>query len=583
MATRPQVIHLTRVSPESLSQETQGRIIELLRHAEKDIQTLDRMIWRILRTGTHNPTQLLKEREDGATYISMLRRAASTLNRVPPEVLGRIFVHYVGGRVFIPPNPTANPWKLGHVSSYWRKVLWNTPEVWKTIEIQQTVEYPITDTYPFEKLIDVRSAVEDIFSRNTSHSVIVKDHTFTPIADLISPKNKHITSLSLDNLSTGVLFSFADMPEESWDCLETLDLQLRDDFIPPLIQRSSFQVAPKLTVVSIMLKYRSRKPEKLLPIVLLFPWPQLTHLTISQLPVPWGAAHRILAQCATITYCDLTIIHEDDSILTSSIIALTKLESFEVAQYGTLDWTTFLKPFILPALKHMTMLPGDRIHPNHNILFVDPMISPDAITQLVLRSNCRLETLSIGGGLEFNPNLPVVDVDIETLLHSSPTLRSLKGSFILPSSAFSPMKIGIPGLSQLECIVLRLRTHGLRKFLDLIESHTVYHPDQDTYFYSGSIKHAVVWCNGSPKAIAVYRRYQKRAWTYLQAGADILVHLEDRDGEVSDGGEDDEEDSDNDDNDGDDVSEGYRTADEEATGTAEWLPNYIGQLLSSVV
>lgn len=599
-------------SSESLSDETLVRIRELLKHAEHRLDVIDEMIWQISRTSLQDVMPLIQQREQDMAYIRLMRGTISTLNRVPPEVLSRIFVHYIGGKLFIPPIPAINPWKLGHVSSYWRKVLWSTPEVWKIIEI---LPQRNDDTNNIEELLSIRTAIEDIFSRSgTTHSVIV-NHQIAPISNLISPLSNRITSLSLNHLSLNVLDCFVELPRGSWGCLETLDISLcndRNGLLPHSLQ-SSFQSAPNLRVVSITLT--GGTSDFALPLSPIFPWPQLTHLTITQITVPWRSVHHILAQCVAIVDCNFTVRGERDmSILTLSTIALTNLESFEISQDGTLNWAVFLSPFVFPALKHMSIMAGVRIlHPEHEIILANHMDSPQGITEMVLRSNCRLETLLIGGDLRHNSNLPLIDLNIETLLHSSPTLRMLIGSFTLPPSVFVSMQANHLDLSHLECVVLRLRTHGLRRFLDLLDYHIICYPEKHAYLYNGSIKRAEIWCRQSPATTTLYKRYQRMLYHYQRVGADILINLEDHDGEISDedNGEEDGDDEGDDNRDPEDDEEENREAEGEDNREDEgdssrednredgyvsdrvssmrlisqtrWLPHYVAQLLSSVV
>ncbi|KAF9456585.1 hypothetical protein BDZ94DRAFT_1241424 [Collybia nuda] len=507
-----------------------------------------------------------------------MREAISAIRRIPPEILGRIFIYYLGGTIFLPSNTATNfnPWKLGHVSSYWRKVLWSTPEVWKSINIRSNSD----SVNAIERLISIRSATEYIFSISTAtHSIIVNDHTSTPIASLITSHNARITSLSLTNLSAGVFFAFLDLPTASWDHLQKLNVQVFDDGSctrrTVRTEHSSFQAAPNLRDVNITLRARpSLNMGTLLPLLSLFPWTQLTHLAIAEFALPWGKVHKILAQCMALAHCHIIIGRDPNATLTSTTTTLTELETFYVFQDDALNWSNLLKPFIFPALKHMTMMPSTRIHPKSERIFVHPMLSVDGIVELILRSGCKLETLSMGGDLRHNINLLVIDIEIQSLLQEiSTTLQTLVGSFILPSSIFDLMRANPVKFGHLECVVARLHTQGLRKFLNFLDSYIIYDPEKQAYVYGGN----------------TFKHYQCRSWLYQQVGIDVVISFDSRtvaDEEVEEGDEDDEdEDGENGDHDSHEGGGEGGTDDEDLEPVEQrggWLSRYIGQLLTSV-
>lgn len=291
-------------------------------------------------------------------YIKAMRGAMSPLNRVPPEILGRIFALYTaseGGISIAPSHFTkTNPWKLGHVSSYWRDVFWSTPEVWGTIVVPRLEGTDMTwspNTFAIKNLINIRAMIEYVFFHSgATHSVVVDDHTSSPIADLLAPLSKQIKTLSLNEISPAIFLFFLELPHGSWDCLETLTLTLRDDSnLQPSVKHSSFQLAQNLKDVHIALNLRrlsrTLNMGTFLPPDLLLPWLKLTSLTLVQIPIPWRAAHQILAQCAAMTYCCIPVCRDQSGILTPATITLTRLEFFEVSQDGTIHWSDFLQPF----------------------------------------------------------------------------------------------------------------------------------------------------------------------------------------------------------------------------------------------
>ncbi|KAF9456587.1 hypothetical protein BDZ94DRAFT_1315012 [Collybia nuda] len=181
-----------------------------------------------------------------------MRIANSPLKRVPPEILGRIFMWYVGGRVIFPLKQTLNPWKLGHVSSQWRQVLWSTADLWNDLEISLPTGCD-KNTDIVGSLSIVRSALNDVLYRGKGlHNLRIFSHSITPVADIIFPFVHRFRSLSIKNVSYGIFISLLELPTGAFPFLENINLNIYYD--PASADRashsSSLQAAPNLTSVT---------------------------------------------------------------------------------------------------------------------------------------------------------------------------------------------------------------------------------------------------------------------------------------------------------------------------------------------
>ncbi|KAF9460609.1 hypothetical protein BDZ94DRAFT_1120273, partial [Collybia nuda] len=104
------------------------RIRNLLVEAYNDIEQLNLQISDVRDL----LSSLLAQRAKENNRILILRSAVSPVKKIPPEILGDIFVRCGdGGPIVVPLQSRTCPWALAHVCSRWRQVLWGTSEIWK--------------------------------------------------------------------------------------------------------------------------------------------------------------------------------------------------------------------------------------------------------------------------------------------------------------------------------------------------------------------------------------------------------------------------------------------------------------------
>lgn len=595
----PITIHSTRPTREtsaeldvwktniSLSDDTQIRIRALLRYAEEDIDLLDRTILSSLRSSAQEVVELFEHRKECVARATFLRAAASPLRKVPSEILGKIFTFFTQGRIIIPPKLASNPWTLGHVSSRWRRVFLSTPEVWGTIEV-------VTPTgHIVENLIKTRNIIRDIINRGGGKfNVVVHDHTITPVTDIILPVSCRLETLTIHNLPYEIFCSLLELPVGSLYLLEELNLELYRDASaissPYAYSTSSLQTAHNLKRVTIAFG-RSAYVGHFLPPILLLPWSQLTHIQFPSIPIPWGAIHSFLMHCTSLLVCQLHIDRDPDATIPSSVTTLQDLEVLLLSQECSIDWDIFFDPLTLPSLKDLTINSGPNQYSSA------PLLSPHGISSMILRSDCRLESLSVGGfsgSTVLRPLHPVEGLDIKSVLRVSPTLAILQGLFILPSSILESLSCGELNLPNLYSVLVGVHPGGFWALLDFFDSHIHNHEERRELYYSGKIREAIIWCYRGRGYASAYKHYLRRSPIYDMVGIIFTVRA------VGDEATEYDEEEEQEYSDGDEVegeAEGDSILEEEGvvrtnhetqpfTITASWrLQQYISQLFGRLV
>ncbi|KAF9455441.1 hypothetical protein BDZ94DRAFT_1242250 [Collybia nuda] len=507
----------------SHSLNMQRRTRSLLLRAEEEINILDREIMSQLQSGTTGLPTLFERRKSYLAKINSLQAMSSLSRKVPSEILGNIFLFCSQGHIVLPPNFQSSPWALGHVLSHWRDVFLSTPEIWRTIEISvpTSLEY---DTDIVRNLIRTRNVFRDILSRNNGTlSIIIHDHTITPIIDIVFPICHRLESLTIRNLPYGIFCSMLELPIESLQSIKELDIDIyyNPSHVTPRYERntSSFQAAQNLEKVKIAL----RKPSHvtgLLPSVLLLPWSHLSNVQIYSIPIPWGVAHSFLIYCTSLRICHLVIGRDFDVVPLPSGITLPHLEVLLLFQECSIDWETFFEPISLPRLKDLTINSGSR----QNISF--PVLSPWGITNMITRSNCSLNYLSIGGfsgSTVLQALHPVENLDIESILMASPSLVLLSGLFIVSPSIFELLRNSHLQLPDLRSIVIGVQPDGFRALLDLIDSHIQFDKNQHMLDYSGNIREVVIWCYQERGYHSVHKYYLQQSLIYDSIGIHFTV------------------------------------------------------------
>jgi hypothetical protein len=388
----------------------------------------------------------------------IFRKGASSVEKIPPEVLAEIFMFLCPMEVLLPPSKRLlgldryrYPWALGHVCTSWRDVLWASPKIWENIRIDhggigffecnnceeriyKPFLYIISTT---QTLLSVRLKVEWGRCVSGLHTIVEHNHRFK--------------SLTLHFAGQSDFFSLMDLPKHSFPNLEQLDVSWNyTDRQHPDQTSSCFQTAPSLRRV-----YFGDIGSDHNPRLLLLPWEQLTDIFITCMDIPPAIIHTILKHCQALVYCHFT--YGTGAIpATNIILALPNLESLELIswRHQVFDWEGFLQPFFTPSLKHLKILTSQ--------------LSPQPLTSLITRSKCALETVTFRIWSHSIDELHSVDeLHYKGLLKCLSTVTKFSGNWITPPSIIS--KIHDTLLPLLEESNWCLRPDGLEIFLDVLD------------------------------------------------------------------------------------------------------------------
>ncbi|KAF9460614.1 hypothetical protein BDZ94DRAFT_892686 [Collybia nuda] len=393
-----------------------------------------------------------------AERLSFLRGAVSPLKRMPPEILGRIFTLCSDGKpVVLPPNYSSGPrypWTLGQVSSYWRKVLWDTPDVWRSLEVGMIISEDDTTT----------STALEIFSRvNTRLSLFTREEigVNNPISTFILKFADRFQHISLC-ATIDFLFSFLALPSNSLKVLASIEFIFDgcDMFLP-----NAPNTATVLLTAINLTKATFKKKEigwRNFPIdVQLLPWEQLTEISFTCLALTYGDAHSILRQCKRLVSCTLHLENVPEYKMAPHCerIVMSTLRTLEVfgGGYPPFLWEKFLSPLELPTLKSLLFRAADSL-------------GDDTLSSFLAHSRFTLEILTLR-----TRYVQYVEPEFfYTLLGQLPTLRELAmlGHCISPSVfslARSHTQSESQLLSKVQVFACRIESPGLLAYADFME------------------------------------------------------------------------------------------------------------------
>jgi hypothetical protein len=476
-----------------LPEWTETRIRALAVNTQRELNDLDNEIFkaRTLLDG------LLTQHTQKTDRLSFLRGAVLPLKRLPPEILGKIFIHVSQGRpAVLPPDCYHYPWVLGQVSSHWRKVLWNTPDVWSNLEVGSiwSENDPTIDI-----AMDIFSRTNISFSLSTNTEVGLNN----PVGPFILGHVNRLRHLNVEP-THDFLFTFLDLPQDSLDALESIVMRFNKVWnVIPGFQTTALHTARRLTRVIFRLVGELTKecPSDILHL----PWGQLTDISLINLRLPYDSVHSILNECHCLITCSLAIGNAYRRVdPPSNDVVLPTLLSFTIVveEHVDLNWDAFLRPLVLPLLKNLDISLADHL-------------TDDSLISLLKRSRCHLKTL-IWAIKEVRECVPD---EIYALFHPLNSVRELIiPSHCLPPAIFEALSQN-QTLPELKRIVCRVNPPGFQAFADLVE-----HCIQQS---SRRIESAVVGCWGKPGFDEAFDRYCDANPKWVKDGRAIqLLYLE---------------------------------------------------------
>jgi hypothetical protein len=435
--------------------------------------------------------------------LSTPRVESSPLEQLPQEVLAQVFTYAGGSRIVLPPRRNSWPWKLGHICSRWRKILWNTPELWGVIEITlRRRKTNLTASW----LRNMESTLDDILSRRNSPlslALILRhqsDKTFLSIFNIIRPHLCRFDSLTVHPFPFKYLQLLLQLPAGSLPLLETLDVHATHP-VTVQLDVSSLQSATNLRRVFLEFEDINLTQSPSFPL----PWGRLTDLSFGQIQPD---ILFILQHSPFLINLELKIYESPPP--NSSFLFHEHLQSLFITTEGDIQWNTMLEPLVVPSLEHLTVSCLNR-------RTWQQKWSPGVLISLIDRSRCPLQTLAIHEGIfrisEANEPSP------HTLLQRLPSLTTIVLPSITPPHIFQDISKGIL-LPQLKSGCWRVTPAGVDAILDwmdvLIDRIDV-HVDEPPEI---AMKVNVV-CNWDSQIQRDYTRLTKRIAVYPSVGLDV--------------------------------------------------------------
>jgi len=282
------------------------------------------------------------------------------------------------------------PLLLGRVCSRWRTISLSTPELWTSIYIPRRIR---VTAIPLIEAWLQRTGVMPLFIEINGLS---SDFP-SAVLDVFVPYSARWYNLALyiSNATLADLFTKINLPS-----LDTL--MLRVSGRPQQITISSS--AKHLRSIALVMA-RGIRPK---PHIFVFPWSQLSHISVTSLSGSIDDSYDILRQCSALTYCSLSAAASTSSPSTSPPLCLPHLSTLQLTT--NLDPGPFLDSLILPCLLQLEI---DFIKTRHE----SNTWPKTQIIMLVARSSCQLQSLTLRNKSVSEPDLVECCRRIPSLQH----------------------------------------------------------------------------------------------------------------------------------------------------------------------
>ncbi|KAJ7469227.1 hypothetical protein FB451DRAFT_1256143 [Mycena latifolia] len=287
------------------------------------------------------------------TPAKVYRVALAPHKILPEDVLREIFLWATFSQYYWGP-PTADlnatlsgdpnvRLVIGRVSSHWRVVSLDMPELWSDVR----VEIPDEEAFKLRLLNMI-----DLWLGRSGHHPISLDIGLARdpcVAPLLMRYSHRIRCLSVDCLEPLVALAV------SMDLLERFDVQGRYASIPDA-SISVLSRSPRLRSVTLC-SLSDGYPVNLKPLGI--PWHQLTELHLEGIPRGVLQSHHMLAQCTALTWARLDIFEDSDNpgLAIARRIALPGLRKL------ALDGLT------LPSLTELILYGPEGWGPKHSAMY----------------------------------------------------------------------------------------------------------------------------------------------------------------------------------------------------------------------
>lgn len=185
------------------------------------------------------------------------------------------------------------------------------------------------------------------------------------------------------------------------------------------------------------------------PVGMLFPWSQLSNLTLSSIPI--SDFSTVLPMCTQLVTCTVSFLRDEEEIDSAQgFISLTKLRTLVINCEKHEGIGALMDLLVTPALKHLT-LEGLKEWPK------------DEVLQLIDRSSCAIEVFQVA---EF----VIPENDVVSLMRAMPELVEFSAFTSSPTSQETFDSITVENLAPKLQILQGWEVTSLRPTLVFLKS-----------------------------------------------------------------------------------------------------------------
>ncbi|KAJ7642098.1 hypothetical protein FB45DRAFT_901793 [Roridomyces roridus] len=278
------------------------------------------------------------------TLISQHTTVLSPVRRVPPEILGYIFAFTPCTRSYGTYTVNCPPWRLAHVSRYWRNAALGDPRLWNSIEVSHSGVFPAPKFFPTAMLETQYRLSGDVpldITVTAWDRSELKDSAWSAQFLSTSPRWRSLR-IPFNLPVEGSVWDLIRLIKGHIPLLEAVELQSQQ------LPADLFLVAPKLREANLTSRsyWQSASTNQI-------PWGQILHYRGN-----YNASTqlRILQQATALVSCGLSVNPPDFEGFGRHVITLPQLQRMELWQSELLNHLTApeLKGLILRGPADLT-------------------------------------------------------------------------------------------------------------------------------------------------------------------------------------------------------------------------------------
>ena len=302
------------------------------------------------------------------------------INRIPTELVGEIFSHYLRAKANPPQrfsrltfqSHVSSPVTISHVCRHWRDVSLSMATLWSSLRILR----PDVDLIPMIQLWLARAG--DCPLSLSLRQGEDEDHAHVAVEKILSLllSRAHLWKVVDFRLSSSVHKSLLSLSEKTFKQLEsaTLDLRHWDHASADQLWRV-LHASPALRHANWLGFDDPELPAHA-------PWSQLTHITISR-TMTEGEVMELVKLCPKVAVLDLPYLERTLAPVASTCVTLPNLHTLKLTT-STSDYGEMFNHLELPGLMCL-----DITHAYGH----SPAGSRSFISNLLTKSSCRLKKL----------------------------------------------------------------------------------------------------------------------------------------------------------------------------------------------